>query len=129
MRLYHRLCEGVFLNRPNRFVAICEIDGRPERCHVKNTGRLRELLLPGSRVWLEEAEAADSARKTRYDLVCVEADGQPVNLDSQAPNRIFAEWAERGGFRADLTALRSEVTHGDSRFDFGIQYGDRRGFV
>ena len=116
MKLYHRLREGTFLSRPNRFIAYCSVDGHEEVVHVKNTGRCRELLLPGASVWLEESDTP--ARKTRFDLVCVESRGYVVNMDSQAPNKVFAEWAQSGGFLPGLTELRGEVTCGSSRFDF-----------
>ena len=73
MRLYHSLTRATFLQRPNRFIARCEVGGETVVCHVKNTGRCRELLLPGAAVWLEESD--NPARKTRFDLVCVENRG------------------------------------------------------
>ncbi len=128
MRLYHRLREARFLQRPNRFIALCEVDGGVERCHVKNTGRCRELLVPGARVWLEEADAP--ARKTRFDLVAAQSRGFVVNLDSQAPNPVFAEWARQGGFLPEVTLLRAETRFGTSRFDFYYERtGERRGFA
>lgn len=127
MILYRHLVEGRFVSRENRFIAICEIGGQRETCHVKNTGRLRELLLPDARVWLEES--ANPARKTRYDLVCVEARGYVVNIDSMAPNLIFAEWAASGGYLPGLCDLRAETFFGNSRFDFAYQREGRRGFT
>lgn len=127
MRLYHRLQEAAFLSRPNRFIALCQVNGEAAVCHVKNTGRCRELLLPGCRVWLEESSSP--ARKTRFDLVAVESRGFIVNMDSQAPNAIFAEWASQGGYLPGLTALQPEVRYGASRFDFAYRLGDVPGFV
>lgn len=127
MKLYHHLREATFLARPNRFVAHCEVDGVETVCHVKNTGRCRELLLPGSTVWLEEAR--QPTRKTRFDLVAVRNRGYVVNMDSQAPNAIFAEWARAGGFLPDISSLRAEAVYGDSRFDFAYQRGQKSGFV
>ena len=127
MKLYHRLREGTFLSRPNRFIAHCSVDGAEEVVHVKNTGRCKELLFPGARVWLEETD--NPARKTRYDLVCVESRGYVVNMDSQAPNRVFAEWAQSGGFLPALTDLRSEVTYGASRFDFAYRMNGAPSFL
>lgn len=127
MRLYQRVREATFLARPNRFIAQCLLAGEEVVCHVKNTGRCRELLLPGARVWL--AESDNPARKTRYDLVCVESRGLVVNMDSQAPNRVFAQWAREGGFLPGLTALRPEVAYGTSRFDFAYRRGEAAGFV
>ena len=128
MKLYDRVCPAVFLMRPNRFIARCRlVDGREVVCHVKNTGRCRELLLPGTEVYL--AESDNPARKTRFDLVTVRKGSMLVNLDSQAPNRVFQAWAEAGGFLPDLTALRPEIRYGDSRFDFAFTAAGRQGFA
>ena len=116
--LYENAVTGKFLLRPNRFVAICEIDGVQEVCHVKNTGRCRELLLPGARVHL--LRSGNPARKTKYDLIAVEKGAMLINMDSQAPNQVFGEWARSGRFLQDLLEVRSEVTKGDSRFDFRL---------
>lgn len=128
---YGKILPGLFLARPNRFVAHVEIAGRAEVCHVKNTGRCRELLLPGVRVWLEES--ANPARKTKYDLIAVEKEreGGPllINMDSQAPNRVFGEWAAAGGLGFVPTLLRPETVYGNSRFDYYWELGEaRRGF-
>ena len=124
---YGKILPGVFLARPNRFIAHVETAGRMEICHVKNTGRCRELLVPGARVWLEES--ANPARKTRYDLVAVEK-ARPegpllINMDAQAPNQVFGEWAQA---HFDLTLLRPETVFGDSRFDFYWESPEKRGF-
>ena len=119
MRLYHRLTRGIFLQRPNRFIARCEAGGETVVCHVKNTGRCRELLLPGAAVWLEES--GNPARKTRYDLVCVENRGYTVNMDSQAPNLIFGEWLASGACLPGVRAIRPETRYGDSRCDVGYE--------
>lgn len=128
---YHRIRKAVFLSRPNRFIAQVALDGEELTVHVKNTGRCRELLLPGAAVYLEGAE--NPARKTAYDLVAVEkktaAGSRLINMDAQAPNHVFKEWAEGGGFRPGLSLLRSETTWGNSRFDFYWEGGGRRGFV
>ena len=111
---------GPFGSGLNRFIAHVELEGTLEVCHVKNTGRCRELLVPGARVWLEES--ANPARKTRFDLVAVEkaAPSGPllINMDSQAPNRVFGEWAKGGHFVPGLFLLRPETTYSNSRFDF-----------
>ncbi|MGN1020080.1 MAG: DNA/RNA nuclease SfsA [Aristaeellaceae bacterium] len=119
MKLYHRLTQGIFLQRPNRFIALCEVRGERVVCHVKNTGRCRELLLPGSPVWLEESD--NPSRKTRYDLVCVENRGYTVNMDSQAPNLVFGEWLASGRCLTGVRAIRPESRYGDSRFDFSYE--------
>jgi len=124
---YERIKKGIFLSRPNRFVAHVEVDGQMEVCHVKNTGRCKELLRPGAAVYLEES--LNPSRKTRYDLVTVEKGDRIINMDSQAPNKLFAEWARRGAFRPGLTLLRGETTFGNSRFDFYWEDTEKRGFV
>ena len=124
---YANIRPAVFLSRPNRFIAKVEINGQEETVHVKNTGRCRELLIPGRTVWLEEG--ANPGRKTKYDLIAVDKDGLLVNMDAQAPNKVFAEWAKAGHFVPNLTLLRPETTWGKSRFDFYWEAGDRRGFV
>ena len=128
MRLYDRVCRAEFLTRPNRFLAHCRLtDDTEVVCHVKNTGRCRELLIPGAEVYL--AENADPRCKTHYDLVTVRKGDVLVNLDSQAPNRVFQHWAAQGGFLQELTELRPETRYGDSRFDFAFAAGEKRGFV
>ena len=127
MKLYHRLKKARFLKRPNRFIALCEVDGAETVCHVKNTGRCKELLLPGAQVWLEES--SNPARKTRFDLVAVENRGYTVNMDSQAPNLIFGEWARLGGYLPGLADLKAETTYGASRFDFSYRLNDQLGFA
>ena len=128
---YPNIRPGIFLRRPNRFIAHVEVDGEVEICHVKNTGRCRELLVPGAKVWLVESD--NPARKTRFDLVAVEKEREGgtllVNMDSQAPNHIFKEWAEAGNFRFGLKILRGETTYGNSRFDFYWEDSAKRGFV
>lgn len=124
---YDRVVPARFLSRPNRFIARVELEGAEETVHVKNTGRCRELLIPGRTVWLEES--GNPARKTKYDLVAVDKDGLLVNMDAQAPNKVFAEWAEAGRFTDGMTLLRPETTWGSSRFDFYFEAGERKGFV
>ncbi len=103
-------------------------------CHVKNTGRCRELLRPGATVYVQESD--NPARKTRYDLIAVEKEREEsgggtllINMDAQAPNQVFREWAEAGHFVPGLTLLRPETRWGNSRFDFYFEAGERRGFV
>ena len=124
---YQTVKKGIFLKRPNRFIAHVEEDGTEEVVHVKNTGRCRELLTPGATVWLEKS--GNPARKTRYDLIAVKKGELLVNMDAQAPNKVFQEWAEAGSFQPGLTLLRPETTWGSSRFDFYWEAGARRGFV
>lgn len=124
---YQTVKKGIFLARPNRFIAHVEVDGATQVVHVKNTGRCRELLVPGASVYLEQS--ANPARKTKYDLIAVKKGELLINMDAQAPNQVFREWAEQGGFLPGLTKLRPETTWGSSRFDFYWEAGDRRGFV
>lgn len=112
---YENMVEGEFLRRPNRFVAHVRIRGREETVHVKNTGRCRELLPAGARVWCQEFDSP--TRKTKFDLITVQKGGRLVNMDSQAPNRAAREWLEGGGL-GEISRLRPETTHGNSRFDF-----------
>lgn len=124
---YQAVKKGIFLHRPNRFIAQVEIDGHMETVHVKNTGRCRELLIPGVTVYLEESRNPN--RKTRFDLIAVEKGGLLINMDAQAPNQVFREWAQSGAFRPNLALLRPETTWGKSRFDFYWEGGGKKGFV
>ena len=113
---YGNILRATFLSRPNRFVAHVEINGRKEIVHVKNTGRCRELLIPGCEVWLTEPGTPD--RKTRYDLVAVRKNtGVLFNIDSQAPNKVMKEWLET----QDYSLVTPEYTFGDSRIDFYME--------
>ena len=114
---YCNMVVGRFLSRPNRFIAHVEIDGQTEICHVKNTGRCKELLQPGAEVWCQRA--ASPNRKTKYDLITVKKGPRLINMDSQAPNIAAGEWLAGGGLGA-LEALRPETFHGDSRYDFSF---------
>ena len=124
---YGKTTTGTFLSRPNRFIAEVDVDGEVQRVHVKNTGRCREILLPGTTVVLEDS--GNAARKTRYDLIAAYKNGNLINIDSQAPNRAFTEFIPRSGLFGEDPSVFPEHTHGDSRFDFYIESGDRRVFV
>ncbi len=113
---YQNIHKAIFLNRPNRFIAKVLLEGEETTVHVKNTGRCRELLVPGCTVYLEQSP--NPARKTAYDLVAVEKGRSLINMDAQAPNRLFQEWAEEGRFIPGLTLLRPETAFENSRFDF-----------
>ena len=127
---YGEVKRGRFLARPNRFVAHVELEGERVVCHVKNTGRCRELLTSGAAVYLERAE--NPARKTPYDLIAVEKGDLLINMDAQAPNKVFGEWAAAGGLGFVPTLLRPEMTYGNSRFDYYWELSKegetRRGF-
>ena len=122
---YQNIRKAVFLNRPNRFIAEIEIDGNIEICHVKNTGRCRELLLPGTTVYVQDF-GEERTRKTRYDLICVEKGNRLINMDSQIPNKVFQEWLLKN---KPISFIKPECTFGDSRFDFYFETGEKRCFA
>ena len=119
--IYKNITQAIFLKRPNRFIAEVDIDGHKEIVHVKNTGRCKELLIPGCEVWLTEPGTPD--RKTKYDLVAVrKGNGILFNIDSQAPNKVVNEWlAEQ-----DFDTVKPEYTYGDSRIDFYMERKDQK---
>ena len=118
---YPSIVTGTFRSRPNRFIALVDIDGVEQVCHVKNTGRCRELLLPGAEIWL--TAPGTEGRKTKYDLVTVRKEnGLLVNIDSQAPNAVVKEWLEKQQY----DAVVPEYTYGDSRIDFYMERGAER---
>lgn len=123
---YDNMVPGVFLARPNRFIAHIEIDGQVEICHVKNTGRCRELLPPGAEVWCQRS--TNHARKTKFDLIAVRKDDRLINMDSQAPNAAAREWLLSGGL-GPISDLKAEDTHGDSRFDFSFLRHGRKCYL
>lgn len=115
---YDNITPAEFISRPNRFIATVSLNGSVETVHVKNTGRCRELLLPGSRVYLTAPETP--GRKTKYDLIAVEkTGGRLINIDSQAPNKAAAEWLAT----QDFDRIVPEYTYGDSRIDFYMERG------
>jgi sugar fermentation stimulation protein A len=123
---YENMVPGIFLRRPNRFIAYVEIGGEEVICHVKNTGRCRELLVPGARVWCQHWDKPE--RKTKYDLIAVEKGSRLINMDSQAPNAAAKEWLQQGGL-GEISELKPERTWGDSRFDFSFQKDGRLCFL
>ena len=118
---YREIADGIFVDRPNRFIAHVEVNGAVETVHVKNTGRCRELLLPGTAVRLEVSD--NPKRKTKYDLVAVHKQGLGwVNMDSQAPNKVVGEWLAKQGY----DYIRPEFTYGKSRIDFYMEKGEQK---
>lgn len=118
---YANIVSGKFISRPNRFIAHVEIDGVDTVVHVKNTGRCKELLVPGCTVYLEKSE--NPARKTPYDLVAVEKGVFLINMDSQAPNKVAAEWIRsHTELFPEIAFLKPEFTYGNSRFDFYVEF-------
>ena len=119
--VYDNVTRAVFVKRPNRFIAEVNIGGRKETVHVKNTGRCKELLIPGSEVWLTAPGTPD--RKTKYDLIAVRKNsGILFNIDSQAPNKVVKEWLAS----QDYDAVVPEYTYGDSRIDFYMERGNEK---
>ena len=130
--IYNRIVEGKFIRRSNRFVAEVEIAGIRETIHVKNTGRCRELLLPGVEVFLEKADNPE--RKTPYDLIAVQKErpGKSpllINMDSQIPNAVAQEWLQKSGLFSSTAVFKREVTHNNSRFDLFVTDGKRKVFI
>ncbi len=123
---YENMVQGIFLARPNRFIAHIEIGGKVEICHVKNTGRCKELLTPGASVWCQHFDGTH--RKTKFDLIAVQKGDRLINMDSQAPNKAAGQWLTNGGL-GEIEDLRAEVRHGDSRFDFAFQKNGKQCFL
>lgn len=126
---YDNVRKARFIRRINRFAAQAEVDGKEELCHVKNTGRLGELLVPGTEAWVQEHD--DEKRKTRFSLIAVEREGICYNIDSQAPNRIAREWIESGNAfpEREVAELRMEQKYGNSRFDLAFCLDGQRTFL
>ena len=124
---YENIRQGVFVDRPNRFIANIEVEGEIQVCHVKNTGRCRELLTPGARVLVQDC--ASPTRKTRWDLISVWKGERLINMDAAAPNRVFGEWLAQGGLVPAPDLIRPESRFGASRLDFYVEAGERRAFV
>ncbi|WP_294449318.1 DNA/RNA nuclease SfsA [uncultured Ruminococcus sp.] len=124
---YTNIHKGTFISRPNRFIANVMIDGREEVCHVKNTGRCRELLVEGCTVWLEHSDS--ESRKTAFDLVAVEKGHRLINMDSQAPNKAVVEWLREKKPFGEGFCVYPERKYGNSRFDFYMESQDRKIFM
>ena len=128
---YNNVIKAEFISRENRFIAYVRINGVVERVHVKNTGRCRELLVPGATVYLDRSDVP--TRRTAYDLIAVEkatACGMKlINMDSMSPNSAVAEWLPDSGLFGPDAHIRREYTYGDSRFDFYVEDGDRRALI
>ena len=124
---YENTKRAVFLDRPNRFIAHVDLNGQTETVHVKNTGRCKELLIPGTEVILEES--VNPARKTKYDLICVNKSGRWINMDSQAPNKAAEEWVAAGNLFPEKVTVRREKTYGNSRFDLYVESEERKAFI
>ena len=131
---YQNIVKAKFISRPNRFIANVEVDGRPEISHVKNTGRCKELLIPGCTVYLEDFAGRMRTRKIRYSLIAVEKVSLLINMDSQAPNKIVCEALKSGMIYYEelgkLSIVKPETVYGDSRFDFYVEdENGKKGFI
>jgi sugar fermentation stimulation protein A len=128
---YKKIISGEFVSRPNRFIAHVTIQGQTQICHVKNTGRCKELLQPGSMVYLEESD--NQNRKTKYDLVAVKKGDMMVNMDSNAPNKVVQEWLNTESCPilegAENRYIKPECKYGNSRVDFYVEADDRKIFI
>lgn len=123
---YENVTEGIFVSRPNRFIAVVEVNGKEEICHVKNTGRCRELLIPGVKVILEKSDS--ETRKTKYDLISVYKGNKLINIDSQAPNKVFFEYLKCGKL-FNAAYIKPEAKYKNSRFDFYVEEKNKKIFI
>lgn len=121
---YKNILPGEFISRPNRFIAHVKIDGKTEICHVKNTGRCREILVSGAKVFVSKADNPN--RSTGYDLISVWKDQRLINIDSGAPNKVFYQWLRGGGYIQNISLIKPEAAYGSSRLDCYIEAGERR---
>ncbi len=126
---YSKVKEGVFLERPNRFIARVMLDGKEEVCHVKNTGRCRELLIPGKTKVYVTDHGPETTRKTRYSLIQVVKNDRLINMDSQAPNKVALEWILEGGFFKQVTYVKPEYQYGKSRIDLYVEADGKRNLI
>lgn len=129
---YKNIVCGRFIERPNRFIAKVDIDGTIETVHVKNTGRCKELLIPGVKVYLSISDNPE--RKTKYDLIAVEKERKEkssllINMDSQVPNSAAEEWLKGGNLFSEAAVIKREVKYGNSRFDIYAEDGERKAFI
>lgn len=122
---YDNIIEGIFLERPNRFIAHIEINGHMEICHVKNTGRCKELLLPGISTVYVQDHGENANRKTRYSLIGVKKGSYMINMDSQAPNKVVYEWLSSGEFSSEVNDIKMEKKYGNSRIDAYFRLGEK----
>lgn len=124
---YDNVIKGEFISRPNRFIAYVKIDGKTEIAHVKNTGRCKELFIPGAALYLQKSN--NPARKTKYDVIAVEKGNRIINIDSQIPNKVFEEFLRKSEFLGKIDYIKPECFYKKSRFDFYLESGKRKIFV
>lgn len=124
---YNNIIQGLFISRPNRFIAKVNIDGEEQTVHVKNTGRCRELLKENAVVFLEKS--SNPNRKTQYDLISVYKGDMLINMDSQSPNKVVGEWLAEGGFLKNPTLIKPEAAYGNSRLDFYLENENEKAYL
>ena len=124
---YDRIYKAKFIERPNRFIAYAELNGKKETVHVKNTGRCAELLRPGADIYIQESD--NPSRKTRWDLIAVKKGSRMINMDSQIPNKVVKEWIEQGNLFGNVTLIRPETVYKNSRFDLYVEAEDQNGGI
>lgn len=124
---YNNITQGLFISRPNRFIAKVNIDGEEQTVHVKNTGRCRELLKENAVVFLEKS--SNPNRKTQYDLISVYKGDMLINMDSQSPNKVVGEWLAEGGFLKNPTLIKPEAAYGNSRLDFYLENENEKAYL
>lgn len=124
---YQNIKPAKFLSRPNRFIANIEINGKKEICHVKNTGRCKELLIPNASIFVQEVDSEH--RKTKYDLISVYKGEKLINIDSQAPNKVFYEWLQNSNFFGNISLIKPESKYKNSRFDFYLETSKSKIFI
>lgn len=126
--IYNNIKPAKFISRPNRFIANIEIDGNHEICHVKNTGRCREFLIEGAKIFVQEFDSS-TTRKTKYDLISAYKKEQLINMDSQVTNKVIQEWLQEGGLFENISLIKPESKYKNSRFDFYIEVGKRKIYI
>ena len=125
--IYNNIKKAKFISRPNRFIANIELNGNTEICHVKNTGRCKELLTDDATIFVQEFD--NLSRKTKFDLISVYKGDRLINIDSQVPNKVFHEWVKDSGLFENITLIKPEYKYGNSRFDFYIETLEKKIFV
>jgi sugar fermentation stimulation protein A len=124
---YSNILEGKFISRPNRFIAHIEIDDKIEICHVKNTGRCKELLIPNATVFVQKND--NPKRKTKFSLIGVVKENRMINMDSQVTNKVVHEWMLKGNLFTDITLIKPETKYKNSRFDFYVETKNNKAFI
>lgn len=124
---YDNILEGKFISRPNRFIAHIEVNNKIEICHVKNTGRCKELLTPSAKVFVQESN--NPKRKTKFSLIGVIKENRMINMDSQVPNKVALEWLSKGNLFKEITLIRPETKYKNSRFDFYVETKNKKAFI